>query len=822
MDLFQQCHIQSVEFFSELFRESLEQLPELFIEKMAAAQTDMQRNRYLEARKAIQPMLKPIASHYREVLEGGFRDFSASCESEGETCSNPAQLALVDKAQFEDDVAIRSIANKSSVANSEELWKLNRRFAVIRGGKKCGNENNPCGALQLCAAMRDAYGLVELDPTIKLYLYKLYEQKILSRAGEHYAKLNRQLAGQGVLKTLSFAVANRAEARAAGGSAAAVQQSPDDGAQALAANDAPALVSVPTGDQEEGVAAQLVSPEVEHRQARVMEAIQAVQQRRRQSDMPRNRTIGGASYGGLGTDGVAGQGDTLTQRELSIALGVLQAALQLPAARQAQPCRVSDTEKRFMGELGNLADQHRRHKVTSVDADTIDLVGMLFDYMLDDPQLPDGLKSLLSHLHTPYLKVALLDKEFFASARHPARCLLDLMAAAGARWVCDGEDDEKVYRRIRAIVERIIKDFDDDLAFFDELLKEFASFVKVLERRADLAAQRSVEAEKGLDQLQQARDVAAGQVARRMAGSMLPDAVVELLQQPWTDFLVFNYLRHGNTSQSWLSGLAVVDGIIASVCPREGAAASEYLHEPGELITEIESGLASLGYDRDKGQRLIKALQQAQQAPRVAPHRVAPHRVAPAADVVTAAEPARRVTEEHDAPQGPLTPGPEEPLGQKPDLPQAQPRVPAPQSKAPASLVASPQPNAAVASGSAISRQLAQQYPSPPPPQLVATKTLSFQERRLADKLAAVNFGTWFEFKDGIVGATAARLKLCWYSSVSGNYMFVNHSGVKTAVMTLPDLIKGMHEGAISILERENKKFFERALASVLGHLSKA
>lgn len=811
MDLFQQCHIQSVEFFGELFRESIEQLPELFIEKIAAAQTDMQRIRYLEARKAIQPMLKPIASHYRECLDGAFRDFSTGGESEGESHSRVAPLALVEKVQFEDDVAIRSIANKSSLANSEELWKLNRRFAVIRGGQKCCNENNPCGPLRLCFAMRDAYGLVELEPTIKLQLYKLFEQQILSRAAEHYAALNQQLAGQGVLKTLSFGVANRAQARAAGGAAAAVQPSPDDGARA--ANDSPALAAVPNGNQEDEVAAQLVNPEAERRQVRVMEAIQAVQQRRRQSDQPRNRTNGGASYGVLAADGVAGQGDTFTQRELSIALGVLQAALQLPTARQAQPCRVSDTEKRFMGELGSLAEQHQRHKVSSVDADTIDLVGMLFDYMLDDSQLPDGLKSLLSHLHTPYLKAALLDKEFFASARHPARCLLDLMAAAGARWACDGEDDDKVYQRIRMIVERIIGDFDDDLAFFDELLADFASFVKVLERRADLAAQRSVEAEKGLDQLSQARKAAAVEISRRIGGSRLPDAVVELLQQPWTDFLVFNYLRHGNASDNWQSGLAVVDGIISSVCPGADLG-SEYLQEPAKLIVDIESGLASLGYDRDKGRRLMQALQEARQGVQQVP----PTSSTPGQQAV---EPAESLAGRAEALQAPASQVIDTLQDQKPGSSQSRTEPAAPPAKVAAGTVLSSQPGSDQQSGSAISRQLAQQV-NTPPLQLVQTKSLSFQERRLADKLASVDFGTWFEFKGGIVGVTAARLKLCWYSSVSGNYMFVNHSGVKTAVMTLPELVKNMHEGAVSIIERENKKFFERALASVLGRLSKA
>ncbi len=813
MDLFQQCHVQSVEFFSQLFGESIEELPELFIEKMADARTDMQRVRYLEARKAIQPLLKPIATHYRKILEQGFRDFSAGREDDQVAHKDPSSLALIDKSEFEDDVAIRSMANKAIANNSEELWKLNRRFAVIRGGMKCTNEVNPCGPLRLCLAMRGAYGLVELDPTIKLELYKLYERQILTRLGEHYALLNQQLAGQGVLKTLSFSVAGRARSRAAAGGAAAAVESPSADAARPAANDAPVLKSVPNEAQGDAMTP-LVSPEVERRQARVMEAIKAVQQRRRQSDHVRNHTFGGASYGSLAADGVAGAGDTFTQRELSIALGVLQAALQLPAARKAQPCRVADTEKKFIGELGNLDEQ--RQKVTSVDADTIDLVGMLFDYMLDDPQLPDGLKSLLSHLHTPYLKVALLDKEFFASARHPARCLLDLMAAAGARWVRDGDDDEKVYQRIRMVVERIIRDFDDDLAFFDELLQDFAGFVKVLERRADLAAQRSVEAEKGLDQLRQAREAAASEIAQRIGGFPIPGPVLELLQHPWTDFLVFNYLRHGGDSVTWRLGLEVVDRIVASVSPasRPGAEARADLSE--RLIADIEAGFASLGFDRDQGEHLIRSLRAAQDAAQHPPGEAVP----PGGAAIKGGEDSD-ATIIADAGVAADNRAVQEAAGQQAAFPVKAATITA------TATTTTADPSRPVAGvvvqaegANPPSRQQGVMHAVAQPAQ--PCKKLSLQEQRWADKLESVDFGTWFEFKAGAAAAAAMRLKLCWYSSVSGNYMFVNHSGVKTAVLTLPELVKGMSEGSIAIALRENRKFFERALASVLGRLSKA
>jgi hypothetical protein len=798
MDLFEQCQDKSIEFFSEIFAESLDLIPILLNEKINFAGNDNQRRRYLEGRKAIDAGRQVVLDACQQSLRQAFDDFSAGRDSIREQRKSSAQLALVDKAQFEDDVAIRSMASKANAANSEELWKLNRRFAVLRGGCKCADDINPCGPLQVCNAMRDAYQAIDLDAGVRLLLYKCFDQQVLAKAGALYTMLNQRLARHGVLKTLHFEVAQSSRrvassvAGAGGAASAAASQAggappanyQSRGSSPGAANDAAHLAvgGAPQGDAQPGFESALVNPDAERRQERVMEAISAVQQRRRESDQPRTLTMGGASYGGIALDGVAGQGDTFSQRELAIALGVLQAALQLPAARQAVPRRVIETENRLIGELGALGKKSDRQKVDASDADTIDLVGMLFNFMLDDEQLPDSLKSLLSHLHTPYLKVALLDKKFFASARHPARCLLDLMAAAGARWVREGEDDEKVYQRIRGVVERIIHEFDQDLGFFDELLADFVGFVKVLERRADLAAQRSVEAEKGLDQLSEARELAGREIVERIAGAVLPDPLLELLQQPWTDLLVFNYLRHGSASESWRAALDVVQSVVDSTRVDPGRDRAELEAAHTSLNTEIEAGLNSLGYDRDHGQRLLQALRDAQQqALQGEPPKLDTQiytRVAPPARSAIA----RQIQHERAS--------------------QIKQQKTAPQAESPQKSQADKSP--------------LQLQPSRPKPRHV-----SRQEKMLAEKLSRVSFGTWFEFRQGMDGP-AQRLRLSWYSSISGNYMFVNHSGVKTAVKTLPELLRGMNEGNIIMLDAENKNFFERALSSVLGKLNKS
>jgi Protein of unknown function (DUF1631) len=66
--------------------------------------------------------------------------------------------------------------------------------------------------------------------------------------------------------------------------------------------------------------------------------------------------------------------------------------------------------------------------------DVINLIAKLFECMLDDRDLPDSLKALISRLQIPVLKVAVLDKSFFSRRSHPARRLLTACTCTSSRW----------------------------------------------------------------------------------------------------------------------------------------------------------------------------------------------------------------------------------------------------------------------------------------------------------------------------------------------------------------------------------------------------
>ena len=84
--------------------------------------------------------------------------------------------------------------------------------------------------------------------------------------------------------------------------------------------------------------------------------------------------------------------------------------------------------------LRDLQESPLGQRANQLEAMTIEMVAMLFDFIFDTRDLPDGIKALLARLQIPVLKVAMLDGAFFARKTHPSRLLVNALAAAGLGW----------------------------------------------------------------------------------------------------------------------------------------------------------------------------------------------------------------------------------------------------------------------------------------------------------------------------------------------------------------------------------------------------
>ncbi|OOZ36767.1 DUF1631 family protein [Solemya velesiana gill symbiont] len=144
---------------------------------------------------------------------------------------------------------------------------------------------------------------------------------------------------------------------------------------------------------------------------------------------------------------------TLQVVETPELLGALH-SLQETTPAITDNSNVIDLRGRLQQALG--AGQDKGRVFGRAEEDVIDVIAMLFEYILDDNTIPDAMKALLARLQIPMLKVALQDREFFSNKSHPARQLLNNLARAAIGWTEGKGQNGGLYNRISDIVQRIL------------------------------------------------------------------------------------------------------------------------------------------------------------------------------------------------------------------------------------------------------------------------------------------------------------------------------------------------------------------------------
>lgn len=249
-----------------------------------------------------------------------------------------------------------------------------------------------------------------------------------------------------------------------------------------------------------------------------------------------------------------------------------------------------------------------RRRIDTCDEDMINLFGLLFAYIDADHNLPASVRALVGRLHIPLLKVALIDKGLFSRASHPARRLLNEIAAVAIGWEADSE---ALYRRVERIVQRLLKDFCEDCQLFDELLDEFLAFGQDERRRNELLEQRTRDAEEGRVRALQANRRVQQALNLRLRGRVLPQVVVQMLEQAWSQVLLLAWLKQGEASAAWRDGLATVDQLLASIAPQPEPA--QLLEQLPGLLKALREGLVGVALDAAATRDFFQHLEQLHQ-----------------------------------------------------------------------------------------------------------------------------------------------------------------------------------------------------------------
>ena len=249
--------------------------------------------------------------------------------------------------------------------------------------------------------------------------------------------------------------------------------------------------------------------------------------------------------------------------------------------------------------------QSKQHKqaLNQNDDGIIDVIGMLFDFILDDKNLVDSVKSLLSRLQIPIIKIALKDKSFFRTKNHSARKLLNELANAGL-GVTDNitVQDNPLFLKLENIVSRVSNEQpeDSDSTFFAELLEDLQRFITQF-NHGNRHTGPSKEA---------ALKLVTTELDSRMSTRDLPNNIVLLLERVWKDIMLDIFFDDGMESDEWDMAMTFVDTLIWSIDPKTDTQSQKQLVRviPG-ILNALNSGLDRIHYPKNLREQLLQDLQ---------------------------------------------------------------------------------------------------------------------------------------------------------------------------------------------------------------------
>lgn len=317
-----------------------------------------------------------------------------------------------------------------------------------------------------------------------------------------------------------------------------------------------------------------------------------------------------AGTGGFGTPGegfdsyAAGPAVPLapwSQNDLFSILAMLQGSYALGPGAAAGASSVGRLHEAIGATANQLGLAGGIQAMPGPAQDTLELVSMLFEALLDGRRLDEKARSQLARLIIPYVRVALLDRRLFMQSSHPARRVLNLLVEA----LETAAPDVPQFRSLRdlafTLIDRIVEEFDDTLKLFELLEGLLATELDACRRRADIAERRAADAQSGKERRHLARETVAGLLSEAILGKSLPSVLLDFLAGPWQHHHTVVLLREGALGE----GVGLSRGLLDDLLHCNDAGALEEAARLRPVMVEV---LASSGQPGSAADELLVEL----------------------------------------------------------------------------------------------------------------------------------------------------------------------------------------------------------------------
>lgn len=526
-------------------RLAFDAIDDAFFDLANNARNNNEQNRYFEAMRELRLRRKSIEESVYSNISKRLNSRSGTQTAKA-TKVQAEMLSLVDKHTLEENLALETMCSKA-LANSQHIMLTLEPRLEKTFGFAPTLENNPLSPNTLADVISESCAPLDIQLAELLLLYKYIDKHIFAEIPNALGAVNDALRFQNVLPDLSDR-------------------------EARASKKPPSNHSTPKEDSQPSSGASIAKET--HQTNRTQQQTAGVQK------------------------------PWASKRELLSALDSISHQLTtLEAANQELPLSTANLLENVTAALATAGSK----QVSEQDMDIINLVAMLFEFILDDQNLAPEMQALIGRLQIPVLKAVLQDPNFFNDHHHPARTFLDRLAKAAIGWtVCEDASQRHLYSELKRIVMELASSTVQNRELFQEADNALHLFCEREEKKRQLLEQRTKLTEEGRVKSRVARQFVESTLSELTKNQHLPASINELLFGPWYRVMFLAFLRDPE-EHNWESAKRVAEELVwCAEHHYSDTDRQKWVSIVPKLLKQLTAGLEKISYDQSEASKLIE------------------------------------------------------------------------------------------------------------------------------------------------------------------------------------------------------------------------
>jgi hypothetical protein len=250
---------------------------------------------------------------------------------------------------------------------------------------------------------------------------------------------------------------------------------------------------------------------------------------------------------------------------------------------------------RVAGQLRQQSTELKEKAETKGEKATIEIVALMFQAILQEERIPPGIRVWFARLQMPVLRVALAEPDFFGTASHPARQLIDRMGSCVMGFDASGIQGGPLEKEIKRVVQVIEQYPETGKRVYELVYGEFQKFLQKFLAGSG-ATQKVVSVAQQVEQKETLTIQYTIEMRNTLKDIPVRDEIRNYLFKVWAEVLAVAAIRKGVQHAETLDlKKTATDLVWAASAKPNRVDRARVIQDLPKLLQRLRSGMTLLG-----------------------------------------------------------------------------------------------------------------------------------------------------------------------------------------------------------------------------------